>query len=197
MAWARENEGCEMQIARRSHRRDSSTIPTTVLGDSELEGETPDEQMVSKPIHPFILPISLWNKRTEQGIKVGALIDSGCTRCLITQGVVDKLNLKVIKLGFPIKFEQKNHNYCLVRSYPIEYEDLADVFKEDGTDFLPPHRTMDCAIELIPGVPLPKPRMFSMTQKELEKMKSHMAAPVLFHEKKDGSLRLCVDYRGF
>ncbi|KAG8128035.1 hypothetical protein E2320_014904, partial [Naja naja] len=91
-------------------KENSTSIPTTILGDSELEGEIPDDPMVSKPIHPFILPIS------------------------------------------------QETQLLPVWSYPSDYEDLADVFKEDGTDCLPPHRTVACAVELIPGVPLPKPR---------------------------------------
>uniref|UniRef100_A0A2H6N3G1 Uncharacterized protein n=1 Tax=Micrurus carvalhoi TaxID=3147026 RepID=A0A2H6N3G1_9SAUR len=74
--------------------------------ENDVEGDTSDDPMVSKPIQPFILPVTLWKKRTEQGIKVGALIDSGCTRCLVTKAVVDKIGLNLIKLKVPIKFEQ-------------------------------------------------------------------------------------------
>lgn len=37
---------------------------------------------------------------------VKALIDSGCTRCLISQVTVQKLGLQVRKLRKPMKFEQ-------------------------------------------------------------------------------------------
>lgn len=62
----------------------------------------------------------------------------------------------------------------------------------------------------MPGVKLPKPKMYLITPREMEELrafihknlergfiqlaKSRMAAPVLFKEK-DGSLRLCVGYR--
>lgn len=74
------------------------------------------------------------------------------------------------------------------------------------------HIEQQTAIELVPGAKLPKPRMYSITPKELEELRkykdrnlargfiqpsrSHMAAPVLFWEKKDGGLCLCVDFRG-
>lgn len=97
-------------------------------------------------------------------------------------------------------------------TFPPEYNDLKEVFSETECEVLPPHRPTDCAIELVPGVKLPKPRMYSMTPAEMQEMRkyidknlargfikpsrSRIAAPVLFREKKDGSLRLCVDFRG-
>lgn len=45
------------------------------------------------------------------------------------------------------------------------YNDLADVFREEECDVLPPHYVTDCAIELIPGAKLPKPRMYLTTLK--------------------------------
>lgn len=75
-------------------------------------------------------------------------------------------------------------------------------------DILPPYHPT----EILPGAKLPKPKLYLMTPRELEELrvlidkklargfiqlvKSHMAAPILFHKKKDGSLRLCVDYCG-
>lgn len=103
-------------------------------------------------------------------------------------------------------------NSATDQAYPAVYQDLAQVFDEEECDVLPPHRETDCAIELIPGAPLPKPRMYFMLPREIHELRqyrdknlargfiqpsrSHMAAPVLFREKKDGGLRLCVDYRG-
>lgn len=59
---------------------------------------------------------------------------------------------------------------------------------------------------------LPKLKMYSMTPKEMEELrkyidknlargfiqlaKSYMEAPILFKEKKDGSMRLYMDFRG-
>lgn len=99
-----------------------------------------------------------------------------------------------------------------VPGVPEVYVDLSDVFSEDQCDTLPPHRPTDCVIELIPGAKLPKPRIYVMTHKEVEELRRYidsnlargfispsrapMAAPVLFREKKDGGLRLCVDFCG-
>ncbi|KAG8128469.1 hypothetical protein E2320_015313, partial [Naja naja] len=60
-----------------------STMPSNTLGEDEIEGEIPDDPMVSKLINPFIIPASLWNKPTNERVQVGALIDSGCIRTVI------------------------------------------------------------------------------------------------------------------
>lgn len=41
---------------------------------------------------------------------------------------------------------------------PREYRDLVDVFSKGASDELPPHRTTDCAIEILLGGKLPKPK---------------------------------------
>eukprot|EP00736_Rhodelphis_marinus_P010801 Rmarinus@m.6950 len=86
------------------------------------------------------------------------------------------------------------------------------VFPVDLPAELPPERQVEHAINLDPTLPLPKPGpLYRMSPPELEELKrqlvdllekgfiresdSPMAAPILFVKKKDGSLRLCVDYR--
>lgn len=99
-----------------------------------------------------------------------------------------------------------------VPGVPEAYADLADIFSEEECNSLPPHRPTDCALELVPGAKLDKPRMYAMTPKEVEELhryidsnlargfimpsQAHMAAPVLFREKKDSGLCLCVDFHG-
>jgi hypothetical protein len=76
---------------------------------------------------------------------------------------------------------------------------------------LPPQRTADHRIELVPGSIPPSRSSYRMSSSELEALrkqlhelleqgkiqpsKSPYGAPVLFVKKKSGELRLCVDYR--
>ena len=85
-----------------------------------------------------------------------------------------------------------------------------NIFAENLPPGLPPNRSLDFEINLIPGTNLkfnPCYRMFNFEYKELKKqldelfklgyirpLNSSFASPVLFVKKPDGSLRLCIDY---
>lgn len=96
---------------------------------------------------------------------------------------------------------------------PPAYNEFADVFAEEAGQILPPHREhLDHAVDLIPGTTPPFGPLYNLSEYELEvlreyieqnlksgfisRSKSPAGAPILFVKKKDGSLRLCVDYRG-
>ena len=93
---------------------------------------------------------------------------------------------------------------------PEDYHEFTDVFNKGKADALPPHQDYDLKIDLEGGAP-PSNRMYSLSPSELETLrefieehvnigfirpsKSLHGALILFIKKKDGSLRLCVDYR--
>jgi hypothetical protein len=91
----------------------------------------------------------------------------------------------------------------VVQEYP-------DVFSEDLPG-MPPYRDIKFITELLPGTPPISKRSYRMPKNELVELKKQMAelqakgfirpssspwgAPVMFVEKKDGTQRICVDYR--
>ncbi|RVW97780.1 Transposon Ty3-I Gag-Pol polyprotein [Vitis vinifera] len=91
----------------------------------------------------------------------------------------------------------------IVREYP-------DVFPEDLPG-LPPEREVEFTIDLVPGIGPMSKAPYRMAPVELKELKvqlqelldkgfirpsvSPWGAPVLFVKKKDGSMRLCIDYR--
>ncbi len=94
---------------------------------------------------------------------------------------------------------------------PSEYHDYLDVFDRAMADQLLPHRPYDHKIELIGEGTSPRSRLYHMSDYKLQKMKDYLiehlnkgfissssasyASLILFAEKKDDSLRFCVDYR--
>ena len=94
---------------------------------------------------------------------------------------------------------------------PHNYQDFLSIFEKEAADQLPPHRSYDHAIDLVPGTTPKWGPMFNLSEKELgvlreylDKMleqgkiqpsKSPAGAGLMFVPKANGKLRLCVDYR--
>ncbi len=90
--------------------------------------------------------------------------------------------------------------------------EFADVFPDDLPNHLPPPRHVDHALETVPGANPPNRPPYRLSQPELDELRrqidealakgfirpsvSPYGAPVLFVKKKDGTMRMCIDYRG-
>ena len=95
---------------------------------------------------------------------------------------------------------------------PKEYHDYANVFSKSKADMLAPHHPYDLQINLEEGASPPVGAVYSLSQSKLSALRRFLdehvrigfiqqsssphGAPVLFIHKKDGLLRLCVDFRG-
>ena len=103
----------------------------------------------------------------------------------------------------------------LLEDLPGDLKDLLrsykDVFPAALPAGLPPRREVDHAIKLEPGAPPPSRPTYRMSFLELEELEKQLkeysdngwvrpsqspyGAPILFVKKKDGSTRMCTDYR--
>ena len=61
---------------------------------------------------------------------------------------------------------------------PSSHHDLAPVFSKESTLSLPPHRPYDCAIDLLPGAPLPVGRLYNLSLPEKEAMRNYITESV-------------------
>ena len=95
---------------------------------------------------------------------------------------------------------------------PAEYSDFSNVFSSDSAAELPEHTGInDHPIDLLDNKQLPYGPIYSLGPVKLEMLKTYIkanlasgfirpskslaGAPILFVQKKDDSLRLCVDYQ--
>src|SRR5260221_2745367 len=98
-----------------------------------------------------------------------------------------------------------------LNNIPAEYHDFSDIFSGEKAGTLAPHRPYDLQINVEEGAkPIHGP-IYSLSPLELAALwefleehtrsgfihpsKSPWGSPILFIKKKDGSLRLCVDFR--
>ena len=95
---------------------------------------------------------------------------------------------------------------------PLEYKEFHNVFSKETARQLPEHRVYDHRIPLQEGAVPPFGPVYSLSPHELDVLREYIddnlkkgyirhsqspcGAPILFVKKADGSLRLCVDYRG-
>jgi hypothetical protein len=96
-----------------------------------------------------------------------------------------------------------------IEKIPVVCE-FPDVFPEELTE-LPPDRDVEFVIELMPGAGPVAKSPYRMSSDELDELKKQLkklleqgfvrpsaspwGSPVLFVEKKDGTKRMCIDYR--
>jgi hypothetical protein len=98
------------------------------------------------------------------------------------------------------------------RELPAQYNEFKEVFEKKNVDILPKQRHYDCAIELQDEAQPPFGPIYNLSQIKLAELRANIdnnlcnffikhskslpRAPILFVKKKDGSLCMCINYRG-
>ena len=129
--------------------------------------------------------------------------------------VVDnEIQLEAINISteLGIKNKKSNEDKDTRDIVPREYHHLLDVFEKGEKMKLSPHgKGVDLGIDLEEGKTVPIKKIYSLSYDQIEELHRYLkqnegrgwisrvrtgrASPIMFFKKKDGKLRLCVDYR--
>jgi hypothetical protein len=146
----------------------------------------------------------LWGNQSKS---FRVLLDSGADESIMDATLASELDIPTQPLSIPMDVGALDGH-----SMHFEKEHLCEVFSKARATSLLPHRPYDCRIDLLPGTTLSRVRLYSLSGPETTDMETYIvnsqaagfirpsASPVstgfFFVEKKDKTLRPCIDYRG-
>ncbi|KAK1439863.1 hypothetical protein QVD17_05685 [Tagetes erecta] len=195
--------GCELKL--QGHVFHVDLLPMTlgsfdvIIGMDWLSANGAEilcrEKVVRIPL-PSGQILNVSGEKPPTGLKLMSCVKA--QKCLRKGYVAFMAHVEVDK-----KKEKKLEDIPIVR-------DFAEVFPEDVTG-LPPVRQVEFRIDLIPGATPVAKAPYRLAPSELQELASQLqelsdkgfirpssspwGAPILFVKKKDGSFRMCIDYR--
>jgi len=170
--------------------------------------------ILGKPWLTFINPFINWKlntitiKKKNEVIKIQGEINNEPISAQQLKKEIRKGGEAFVAVLNEGKVGLKTEIHPLVKPIVEEFKDL---FPENLPRGLPPTRDVDHEIKLDPTISIPNRNPYKMSPYELKELKSQLdellkneiiqvskapfAAPVLFVKKKNGNLRMCIDYR--
>ncbi|KAK3523236.1 hypothetical protein QTP86_024517 [Hemibagrus guttatus] len=163
----------------------------------------PPRPMVSTifPSLPKMKPLTTIGTLTAAhlSVTVVALLDSGSSGNFISGTLCRQLGLRTKATSTMYQIQSITGRPVTTSSVPR------------GASKLPPHQPWDCSIDLLPGEPVPRGRIYPLSIPEEKAMEEYIkealaqgyihpstspaASSFFFVAKKDGGLRPCIDYR--